>query len=595
MRLITLGFPRLVDGERRIDVGPLKQLAALVYLACQENEPVRRALVADLLWRGPDSRRGQRSLSQAIYDLRRRVPGLEIESTRHEIQLVADGLSVDVVELNSCLAAGDAAGAMRLYTGRFLEGFDLAGNPPFHEWRDAFAAGIESALVGLLEDEQVRCRSAGDWEASERLASAILDLRPYDDGMARAQLEAMAMMGDRARVVELLDARNERWQQEFGEPLLDKEESRRLFLSVDAGGDDTMSAEPPFVGRAQEFRRLAAAWNEVEGGRNRSTLVIGQGGIGKSRLCEQLLRYVAVRGGKIFAARCYAAERRVALNPLAEALKTGLAPGDMDCLPPVWRTVLESYFPDLVSMPPESHDIQLMREAPVPRRLQEAVARLFLALSKRQPVALFLDDVHWADESTTAVLHYLSRIEEPHRVMLIAALRPDDVADSPAHALLSDRDDKTHWDALDIGAMSKDDVETLITRYAAKLDIPADPGFIRDVYDLAGGLPLFVVQVMRTGWRGRGTGPSGDTRGDVESMFPEGLERFVREQLRRLTPQARRVLSCMAVVGVPMEADKLARLSGFSANDFTEALEHLEREGVVEERAGDLSVAHGVI
>ncbi|MEJ2217401.1 MAG: AAA family ATPase, partial [Gemmatimonadota bacterium] len=594
MRLITLGVPRLMDGEERIDVGPVKQLALLAYLTCQEGKPVRRAMLADLLWREATEGRAQRSLSQALYDLRRRVPRLELQSTRHDLQLFLRWLSVDVLDLKACLAAEDADAALSLFNGRFLEGFEVAGNPPFHEWRDAYAAGIESALLELLEKEHTRCRSAGDWGRAERMASAILDLRPFDDTMAIAQLEAAAMVGDQSRVLTMLEARNETWRCEFGEPLVDDAASRHLLLPFEADENDAAIVEPPFVGRAEEFGQLVAAWKDAEAGRQRNVLVIGQGGIGKSRLCEQLLRYAAVRGGNVLTACCYAAERRVALNPLAEALKTCLAPEDTACLPPVWRTVLESHFPDLASEPPESRDdVQLMREAPVPRRLQEAVARLFITLSERQPVVLFLDDIHWADESTTAVLHYLSRIEGPHRIMLMAALRPDDIADSSAHALLSDRDDKTYWNAIEIGEMDKHDVEKLIEKYAAKLNISADARFVHDVYEMAGGLPLFVVQVMRTGWRGRLQGPAAGAHDG--SDLPEGLERFVREQLRRLNPDARRVLSCMAVVGVPMDADRLIWLSGMGGTDFSQALERLESEGVVYERAGGLSVAHGVI
>ncbi|HKJ91880.1 MAG TPA: AAA family ATPase, partial [Longimicrobiales bacterium] len=378
-------------------------------------------------------------------------------------------------------------------------------------------------------------------------------------------------------------------------PLLNTAESGRLSALAPVVVPDDDAVEPPFVGRAKEFAHLAGSWRDAEVGRPRSVLVIGQAGIGKTRLCDQLLRYAAIRGGKVFAARCYAAERRVALNPLAEALKTGLDAGDIEHLPATWRTVLESYFPDVVTPTAVPHDIELMRDVPVPRRLQEAVARLFVALSAEQPIVLFLDDVQWADESTTAVLHYLSRVGGEHRLMLIAALRTDDLTDSPAHALLSDRDDKTRWVSVEIGEMEQPDAETLIARFAPKLEIEADSSLIRDVYELAGGLPLFVVQVMRAGFRRRMKDGSTQNVEKWSATAPKSLQRFVRGQLQRLSADARALLSCMAVVGEPIRSEKLIVLSDLTADAFGRALENLEAETVVKERQGAISMTHGVI
>src|SRR5262249_32041453 len=187
---------------------------------------------------------------------------------------------------------------------------------------------------------------------------------------------------------------------------------------------------PPIVGRQPERAALRTALEEAAAGRGLLVCVTGEPGLGKATLVESVLDEVAASGRARSLARGRCSERLAgaeAYLPFLEALDSLLQGDDgasvaraMKLLAPTWYVQLAPLAADDTSLAAVLADA---KAAPQERRKRELGALLH-ELSRRHPVVVFLDDIHWADPSTVDLLAYLGTRCAGSRLLLVLTSRP---------------------------------------------------------------------------------------------------------------------------------------------------------------------------
>src|SRR5262245_23475562 len=181
-------------------------------------------------------------------------------------------------------------------------------------------------------------------------------------------------------------------------------------IEYDAEEPTAFLTTTPFVGRDEEMARIAAPLHRARAGEGALVMVVGEPGIGKTRLAEELAELARREGACVLAGRCYEGDWAPPYGPFVEAIETyaravtpdelrrALGPG----APPLARLVpsLRDRLPDL----PEPVPLQADEER---FRLLDAVSQLLIAASERTPAMLVLDDLHWADRDTVAMLRHV--------------------------------------------------------------------------------------------------------------------------------------------------------------------------------------------
>ncbi len=187
---------------------------------------------------------------------------------------------------------------------------------------------------------------------------------------------------------------------------------------------------PPLVGRAGELARLEEALAGVAGGRGRMALIVGEMGVGKTRLAEEALGLARRDGFLVLVGRTGQANSGLAYAPFLSAFGSFLRK-----LPTTRRDALVTDLPHLARLWP---DLGVVPPAPLAdpdldrTLLFESVARLLERLAAEVPVALLLDDLHWADGASLSLLAYLTHGLADMRVLVLATYRPEGVAESRA-------------------------------------------------------------------------------------------------------------------------------------------------------------------
>ena len=262
------------------------------------------------------------------------------------------------------------------------------------------------------------------------------------------------------------------------------------------------------------------------GGRLHAVLLVGEPGIGKTRLAGELATHVATGGGLVLYGRCdetLAAPGR----PVVELLRayTEGCPDDLlhDLLGPLRG--------DLLPLLPELRE-RLAGLAASPAadpeteraRVLDAVVSVLRRAGEQTPVLVVLDDLQWADELTLLAVRRLLAQDAPRRILLVATLRDTEAAQ---HGLLEDllADAARHpaWERCDLAGLAVGDVAALAGR-------DGDGALAADVHAATSGNPFFAGELLRAHAEAGG-GPR------LRPLaVPRGVLGLLRTRLARMAP-----------------------------------------------------------
>jgi len=526
-----------------------------------------------------------------------------LEAGRHHVSIPEASVALDVTRCKDLISNGALLDALRLYDGPFLQGFWLSNCPEFEEWQELTRSEIERIIWRAARTLMESAEKEGDWEMLEEVTARALLADPYDEDVHRRRLISLAMLGDVRRANREHDAFVQRLRAELERSPSDEtnELARRLGNlpradTIRLGEADASDVHWPFVGRAAELGLLREAWRTVTSGTSRAVAVVGEAGIGKSRLCERFVRFAVLQGARILEGRCYRIEMRLPYSGAVDALLAGLTSDDIIGLPPAWSAVISELLPELAHT--NTSSASPAADETARRRLFEAIARVLQLVSQRSPVVLYLDDLHWGDESTVALLHYLARRLATCRVMFLVALRPEELgAESNIRWLYQNPTSPPLFQELRVGELPQDSVEALLDHFAEHSELQLSDDIRALIIQRGAGRPLFITELLK-GLRAARIGTHGISR-EVD----EGLREFVptvihdlyARRLQGLGNEALDVISALAVLGRGASVQLVGEITGRSVAATIRGIEELLARGLLVDEKATLKLPHDLL
>jgi tetratricopeptide (TPR) repeat protein len=347
-----------------------------------------------------------------------------------------------------------------------------------------------------------------------------------------------------------------------------------------------------FVGREAELRQLQSAFDAATSGQGSLIMVVGEPGIGKTALCEQLATYVALRGGRALVGHCYE-EGSLSLPYLAfvEALRAYAQTCDASRL----REELGPGAPDVARIVSEIRE--RLRIEPRPKgdpeeeryRLLQAVSDFLGSAAAAKPLLIVLEDLHSADRGTLEMLEHVARNLGDKRLLLVGTYRDIEVDRThPLSAALAELRRLPHFGRVLLRGLNADEVRRMLSGIAGQ-DVPW--GLAEAVHRQTEGNPLFVQEVVRYlaeegiiereegRWQAKSDTP-------VEMRIPDGLRDVIGKRLSGLSESCNKALSVAAVIGRDFQMEVLQKVAGMNDDELFGALEEARKAAVIEERTG---------
>lgn len=596
LRLYFLGPPRLERAGQPVEPDTRKATALLAYLALTGERPSRDFLAA-FLWPDFDDSRAKAALRRTLSALKTAVGPETLYSTREAISLQPERVWCDVTEFHRLLADSAAERgwetAVALYRDDFLSGFSLRDSLPFDDWQVMTAQTLRRELETALEKLVTQASALGDWEKSLTLARRWLALDPLREevhcrlmGIYTALGQPNAALRQYRDCVRILE-------EELGVPPLP--ETTALFQAIQDGRMTAAvapaplpprapSSSLPLVGRGAELAQMRQAYGAV-GQNGRFLNLIGEVGVGKTRLAETFVAWAQNQGAITLAARCYEGESNLAYAPIVQMLREGLAQvSAADRL----RRVPPHSLAEAARLLPEIGDGLAAPAVPAwdpgaQNRFISGVAETLLALLAGPAPGLFwLDDAHWLDAASLELLLFLVRRKQQWPCFVLLCWRDEEMAANPAasHFLQSAAAGGMRGlgERLSLGRLGLAEVTELVTAVAPAL--PSD--FPQQLYQETAGLPFFLVEYLRALLQ-----PGATIAAPGAWPLPPTVRDLLHARLAQVHESERQILQAAAVIGHAFPVDLAQAASGRSEEEAVTALETLTARGILlEQTAG---------
>ena len=574
LEIRLLGAPSIELDGRPIDVDTRKATALLAYLALTGQRHGRDALAA-FFWPEASASRARGALRRTLSTLNLALGAGWLLVDRDAVGLRQDaGVWLDVSEYRRLVVeSATLRCALELCHADFMAGFTLRDSPAFDDWQLYESETLRAEQAQALERLVALELDVGELQAAIGAARRRLALDALHEPSHQRLIECYARAGQRGAALRQYRECVRVLERELGVPplpatvaLYEAIRDQRIAPSEPPlPATHTAWTSLPCVGRDDELAALERAWARV-GPDGVVFALDGEAGVGKTRLAEEFLRLVRMRGGVTLTARCYAGEANLSFAPIVDALRGGLerlrsAGLDSATLTDVSRLLPELAVPSVFPPPLDSPGAQA--------RFYEALAAACMAATQTvsaTPGVVFIDDAHWADVATLDLLGYLiHRLARRPLLVLLATRAEDAGADWRLRGVLSEAQRAGRGQQLTLRRLDRAASSALV---ASALTAADATRLSERLYAETEGLPFFLTEYLAAL-------NTLDDAADHEWTAPPGVSSLLHERLAQVSETGRQLLAAAAVIGRAFDFDTLRDVSGRGDEETVSALEAL--------------------
>lgn len=339
-----------------------------------------------------------------------------------------------------------------------------------------------------------------------------------------------------------------------------------------------------FVGRARELNVFDTVFARTLEGRRQILTVAGEPGIGKTCLAETLSEQAEGRGALVFWGRCYEEPGAPPFWPWVQILRELIAassPRELNHLAGPAGAELAMLVPELGSLLGAGNSALVAADAPPESsqarfRTLDAVAGVLRRTAEQVPIALIIDNAHWADKASLALLEFVAQELVNSRVLILVTYRDTEITrQNPLPATLGVLGSGDGAARIRLHGLDRMGIAAVAEYMLGK---PLPGSVIGIIDQQTDGNPLFVIELLRVlieESRDAGVDP-------IAVRIPDGVRETIGRRLSRLPPAVNDLLRAAAVIGRDFEARVLSHIAGAAIGQVIEGLDLAAGAGFVE-------------
>jgi DNA-binding SARP family transcriptional activator/tetratricopeptide (TPR) repeat protein len=575
VQLKAIGQSLIETDTEALGPGSKFGFALGLYFILERGKRIPRQSVVELLW--PDVQNEQHARHRFRQSLLRlKQCGFPLVTDQSHVMLRREDADADFDQL---ISDGEASGTLSVdqKSFEFLPGYAPRFSDAFDFWLELHRSRVQTAIQRLFAQALHTARIRGDWPDVERLAIECLRVDALNEEATMARAEAAVMRGSKFQALGILDT--------YMDALGDKSASIGLPAKILRSRIAERVHEPKyaalserhFVGREAEMEQLTHMLDEARKGRGGGCLIWGEPGIGKTRILQEISAVAAMKGARVVTARCQATDAERPLSVFADTVPVlqtlpgalGVSAETLSLLKKLTaRDRSESSRP-----PTDASDAEFVSAA-----IRRAIFDLVEAVVEENPLVLEIEDLHWLDGPSRAVLRALIEWGARQRILVIVTSRT-----APGSGLRFDPPDRAfrtvHLPPLDAAASTR-----LLSQICAEQPT-CPPAELSTWYvTVAEGNPYFLRELL-IHWFER----------QEAYGVPASLLELLDRRINSLTPGALRLLQVCGELGSRASYERLERAGFSSPAELLTAVQELAEKGMIVTRDGLLQPKHDVL
>jgi DNA-binding SARP family transcriptional activator len=553
---------------------PFRCFAILAMLSLSSGDPPSRESIASDVWPNLTNEEAMANLRRHLHIIQRALPDLGGNKwiVRNGSLLSWDEAApvwVDVAEFRA--AVGDPAlrrRAVELYRGPLL-GKRGDNELLFLSLRDR----LRTECIDACREEALVARKQLDFAAATRYAEKMLEMAEFREDALRLAMSLRYESGDRSSALALFERFSLHLSDAMGvDPMPETLALRDTILmnedvpvgAVESDEENALGLEllgVPFVGRTRELELLKSAWRGARRGRGKTLFVLGEAGIGKTRLLSEFGSSIALQGGRVVVGETSAPEA-YPYEPLVDALRKSLALIVESPVRQPWLSSIAELLPELQAAFPDMAPAEPLAADNARIRLLEAIARTIERLAKVRPLLLVLEDLHWAGSATLDTVEYLARRIGAVGALVVITYRTGESAPGGMlHSLRRRLLAESRATSMELQPLDAVDVETLA---GVMPGIPNPIDVAASVFKIGEGNPLFTAQMLR------GYSETGVLA--LEYTAAATMAQAILSRVATLDSAAKDLLEVAATIGHSFTIDLLAAVLGWPEGHVVDSM-----------------------
>jgi len=612
LRIIVFGTPYLLWNKKPFTIKRRIPRALLFFLAA-EGKPISRNNLQTLFWPEETEATARARFRDNLSKLRNALPDSNLIQTINEtLMLASDNVQVDLLEFNNLIKQmgklpwnlpsteplstalyNTLVSVAKLWQGPdLLSGLYWPKSNALDDWHRAKEFEAQKTMrrvLARLIDHEV---AIGDLDQVINWVHIALQLDNLDENQNSLLLKTLLSLNRKS------DARNHYqeiealFQLELGSEL---PEAIQMLREQVFNQRTTMqpkhqltwpvhsSLSIPFVGQEKALEQLDHVYKA-----NNGVVIFGEAGAGKTRLVQEFCQNLKAKP-RLLMAEGNATESNLPYYLWINLARRSVSTEEWQRLSAAWAAPLTLILPELADIHPELRP-QAIFELDHPRTvLLEAIHQLLSLLAKDGPLLIFIDDVHWADESSVAILAYLLQQSffEVRRCFLVMTSRIEEKSPWLEKLLLNEPSQRLRQ--IELANLDSEDVASLV-QYVLEKTPPQD--FIERLTQDTGGNPLFVLETLQAIFNAELTQP-------IEEImrFPlaPSVHQLIQARVKKVSSQAKKHLFVATLLGVEFDLSLIKKVTKTTDIKALDALEELESSRLIQSNQGDGGIEYSFV
>lgn len=567
IRARLFGTPVVTKDGKEV-IFPYNKVKALFYYISVNKKATRDELAA-LLWTDEKDSVAKKNLRNALYKIKKSFDEEVIISPKKSIVMLNPEFNIDVdidVFLN------DEEDFIDVYRGEFLQGFFVKNAEQFDEWlfkeKERFKILYVSKLYEKIELDLQQNNSSN----IEKYTKKLINIDEFDERAYKILMEHYKENGNYRKVIECYNRLTQLLDNELG--ITPDKNIKKVFDDViekmNNAGQVKGKNNSFFYGRTKELSIIENNYNNfINGKGEKSIVLVGEAGVGKTRLKDKFMENINKQDVYVFSTNCYQVEKEYLLKPWSILISkiSDIIVNDKIDIPYIWENVINSIFPEFTNR--NYNTIKLLENIDTVKYqvMADALTDILKVLTEKKKVIFVFEDIQWMDSMSLSLLSSVI-LHENDNIMFIATYRNEYDKDIDRFLTIMNKYNKIM--RINLSRFTTDDVEGFVEKALPKHNINKD--MLKKIYTETEGNAFFLTEYLNII----------KSNGDINIMSVK-MQDILKSRFLSVSDEGKKILNIVSLFFDEASLDIIEKLTKKDELEIVDIMEELENKFIIEE------------